>query len=108
MALNKALGYDFNTVEMAVRDGIPYAIDFCNPAPDADVKSVGQENFDWVVEHAAKMAVERAQAQNPDKDNLTWGAFVINSADAFVKRQEGKPAAALKGKKKSKPKSAKK
>ncbi len=30
------LGYDFNTVELAVRDGVPYAIDFCNPAPDAE------------------------------------------------------------------------
>src|ERR1700710_1176367 len=41
--LNKYLGYDFNTVEFAIRDGIPYAIDFCNPAPDAEVTSVGQE-----------------------------------------------------------------
>ena len=46
--LNKYLGYDFNTVEFAIRDGIPYAIDFCNPAPDAEVTSVGQDNFDWV------------------------------------------------------------
>ncbi len=49
LRLNTALGYDFNTVEFAVRDGIPYAIDFCNPAPDADINSVGQENFEWVV-----------------------------------------------------------
>ena len=77
--LCNALGYDFNTVEMAVRDGVPYAIDFCNPAPDADFKSVGQENFDWVVEHASKMAIERAQSHKPGKDNLTWGTFVKNS-----------------------------
>jgi len=88
LALNNALGYDFNTVEMAVRDGVPYAIDFCNPAPDADLKSVGQENFEWVVEHAAKMAIERAEAQRPGKDNLTWGTFVTNSAAAFVKENE--------------------
>ena len=50
LRLCDALGYDFNTVEFAVRDGIPYAIDFCNPAPDADLASVGQENFDWVME----------------------------------------------------------
>jgi len=49
LRLNKALGYDFNTVEFAVRDGVPIAIDFCNPAPDADVYSIGQENFEWVV-----------------------------------------------------------
>ncbi len=76
--LNEALGYDFNTVEFAIRDGVPYAIDFCNPAPDADVNSVGQDNFDWVVEHAAKMAIERAQAQNPGGMNLTWGDFIKN------------------------------
>ena len=57
--MNEALGYDFNTVEFAVKDGIPYAIDFCNPAPDADINSVGQANFDWIVENAAKYAIEK-------------------------------------------------
>jgi len=74
--LNQALGYDFNTVEFAVRDGVPYAIDFCNPAPDADRNSVGEENFEWVVETAANYAIERAEAQRPGKNNLTWGTFV--------------------------------
>jgi glutathione synthase/RimK-type ligase-like ATP-grasp enzyme len=74
--LNEALGYDFNTVEFAVRDGIPYAIDFCNPAPDADLNSVGEENFEWVVENAAELAIERARAFKKGKMNLTWGSFV--------------------------------
>lgn len=74
--LNKALGYDFNTVEFAVRDGIPYAIDFCNPAPDADINSVGQANFDWIVENAANLAIERAQAHKEGQMNLTWGTFI--------------------------------
>lgn len=80
LKLNHALGYDFNTVEFALRDGIPYAIDFCNPAPDADVHSVGQANFDWVVEAAANMAIERAKKAQGGKDNLTWGTFVQQSA----------------------------
>ncbi len=80
LRLNHALGYDFNTVEFAVRDGIPIAIDFCNPAPDADVYSVGQENFEWVVETAATYAIERAEANQPGKMNLTWGSFVRTSA----------------------------
>ena len=74
--MNQALGYDFNTVEFAVRAGVPYAIDFCNPAPDADVNSVGQDNFDWIVENAAVMAIERARANKPHQMNLTWGSFV--------------------------------
>jgi len=74
------LGYDFNTVELALRDGVPYAIDFCNPAPDAEVTSVGQENFDWVVETAATYAIEKAQEQDDKKDNLTWGEYIKRSA----------------------------
>ena len=60
LRINHFLGYDFNTVELALRDGIPYAIDFCNPAPDAEKTSVGEENFKWVVETAATYAIERA------------------------------------------------
>ncbi|MCF0058731.1 glutathione synthase [Dyadobacter sp. CY356] len=79
LKLNVALGYDFNTVEFAVRDGIPIAIDFCNPAPDADIYSVGNDNFEWVVEAAANMAIERAKNHKPGQTNLTWGTFVKDS-----------------------------
>jgi glutathione synthase/RimK-type ligase-like ATP-grasp enzyme len=76
MKLNRALGYDFNTVELAWRDGVPYAIDFCNPAPDAERSGVGEENFEWVVDTAAKYAIERAADQSSGKDNLIWGDFI--------------------------------
>ena len=80
LRLCKGLGYDFNTVEFAVRDGIPYAIDFGNPAPDAELTSVGAENFEWVVEEAAKMAIAAAKKQKPGKMNLTWGTFIKEAA----------------------------
>lgn len=79
LKLNRYLGYDLNTVELAVRDGVPYAIDFCNPAPDADYNSVGEENFEWIVDTMAKYAIERAEKQQPGVDNLTWGQFVLHS-----------------------------
>lgn len=82
LKLCKGLGYDFNTVELAIRDGEPYAIDFGNPAPDADFYSVGKDNFEWVVETAANYAIERAQAQKPGGINLTWGAFVTSAVRA--------------------------
>ncbi len=47
-------------MEFAVEDGVPYAIDFMNPAPDAALESVGRENFEWIVANVAQMAVERA------------------------------------------------
>jgi hypothetical protein len=60
LTLCNALGYDLNTVEFAVERGIPYAIDFMNPAPDADMKSVGESNFAWIVDAVAELAVRRA------------------------------------------------
>ena len=84
LALNVWLGYDFNTVEMAVRDGIPYAIDFCNPAPDADVNSIGEDNFGWIVEKAADMVIRKAKANVEGGDNLRWGRYVQKAAAAPV------------------------
>ncbi|HKI79814.1 MAG TPA: hypothetical protein VKA26_14835 [Ignavibacteriaceae bacterium] len=81
LTLNKGLGYDFNTVEFAIRSGVPYAIDFCNPAPDADLNSIGEINFEWIVEHAAIMAMNRAKNHKPGQNNLTWGDFITSYAN---------------------------
>ncbi|HTP79332.1 MAG TPA: hypothetical protein VMM57_02885 [Bacteroidota bacterium] len=88
LTLNQALGYDFNTVELAVREGVPYAIDFCNPAPDADLHSVGRDNFEWVVEAAARLAIRLAKAQKDNGNNLTWGSFVKSGAGRKLTNQK--------------------
>jgi hypothetical protein len=80
LQLVRALGYDMNSVEWAVRDGVPYAIDFCNPAPDADRHSVGEANFEWVLEHAADMLIRKAENHREGQNNLTWGEFVSSFA----------------------------
>ncbi len=81
LKINHALGYEFNTVEFAVRDGIPLAIDYCNPAPDADVNSVGEANFEWVVENAAEMAIEKALAHKSGKMHVKWGNFMKSALE---------------------------
>ncbi|HEX9349332.1 MAG TPA: hypothetical protein VF919_17300 [Gemmatimonadales bacterium] len=55
-----ALGYDMNSIEFAVKDGVPYAIDFMNPAPDFDINSLTAEYFDWVVQHMADLVIRLA------------------------------------------------
>jgi hypothetical protein len=55
-----------------VRDGIPYAIDFTNPAPDADVNSIGEANFRWIVNTMADMLVERVRAPRPFEITGSW------------------------------------
>jgi hypothetical protein len=75
LKLCRALGYDLNTVEFAVEGGIPYAIDFMNPAPDAGLESVGPDNFRWIVEAVADMAISRA-LQPASLPQYHWSQFL--------------------------------
>jgi hypothetical protein len=79
VALCEGLGYDMNTVEFAIRGGIPYAIDFMNAAPDADVYSVGQENFDWMVENMSDVLIEIVTSGKPLELTGNWPE-VMNTA----------------------------
>ena len=72
LKLVKALGYDMNTVEFAIRDGVPYAIDFMNPAPDMDINSLTPVYFDWVVQHMADMVIDLALNPRPQLLELKW------------------------------------
>jgi glutathione synthase/RimK-type ligase-like ATP-grasp enzyme len=76
LTLCRALGYDLNTVEFAVEGGIPYAIDFMNPAPDAEITSVGHDNFQWIVNAAAEMAVKKALRNEKPYDEMRWASFL--------------------------------
>lgn len=74
-SLCSALGYDMNTVEFAVRDGVPYAIDFMNSAPDLDVASLGEEHFNWVVEKMADLVIRKALAPRT-APRPEWGGLL--------------------------------
>jgi glutathione synthase/RimK-type ligase-like ATP-grasp enzyme len=80
LTLCRALGYDINTVELAVENGIPYAIDFLNPAPDADVHSVGEQNFEWVVENVAQLAINKARSNEQPQNQYHWSHFLSHAA----------------------------
>ncbi|HZU02682.1 MAG TPA: hypothetical protein VFA10_23640 [Ktedonobacteraceae bacterium] len=79
LKLVRALGYDMNSVEWAVRDGVPYAIDFMNPAPDMDIYSLTPFYFDWVVKHMADMAIRLAKQPRPQVQNLRWDTVLTAS-----------------------------
>jgi hypothetical protein len=90
LTLCRALGYDLNTVEFAVENGVPYAIDFMNPAPDADLHSVGKENFAWIVDAVAELAVMKARSAKPSVPEFHWSAYL--GASAQEPAQAGAPA----------------
>jgi hypothetical protein len=62
-------------MEWAVRDGVPYAIDFMNPAPDMDVNSLTPEYFQWTVQRMADMAIRLATAPRAPRSG-GWAAFL--------------------------------
>jgi hypothetical protein len=70
--INEALGYDLNTVEFAIKDGVPYAVDFTNPAPDADIWSVTEPYFNWVTDAVARMLVDYAKNSKPTSAYHRW------------------------------------
>jgi glutathione synthase/RimK-type ligase-like ATP-grasp enzyme len=76
LTICRALGYDMNTVEFACEKGIPYAIDFMNPAPDADVHSVGEENFRWMVNAMADLAIRKALTPAKPQAEYRWARFL--------------------------------
>jgi len=82
IALCEALGYDMNTVEFAVRDGVPYAIDFMNPAPDAERASVGEENFDWVVNNMADVLIDRCRNPRPFETTGVWPKTLVEGSSS--------------------------
>ena len=84
LMLCRALGYDLNTVEFAVEDGVPYAIDFMNPAPDAGLESVGPDNFEWIVSAVSAMAIDRA-LEPASAPRYQWSAFLDNRNPAALR-----------------------
>jgi glutathione synthase/RimK-type ligase-like ATP-grasp enzyme len=70
-----ALGYDINTVEFAIKDGVPYAIDFMNPAPDAELASVGEFYHSWIVGAVTDLVFKRL-AEPKETARYRWDALL--------------------------------
>ena len=89
LTLVRALGYDMNSMEWAVRDGVPYAIDFMNPAPDMDVYSLTPHYFDWAVSRMADLAIRLAKTKHPAREPRR-GEFLLGrrELDALVRQDK--------------------
>jgi hypothetical protein len=108
----KALGYDLNTVEFAIKDGIPYAIDFMNPAPDAELASVGEFNHNWIVGAITEFIFKKLETgfETPE---YRWTSMLNPGEKEAAKKPAAKTSSAKKtddkkpAEKKSKAKNAK-
>jgi hypothetical protein len=75
-----ALGYDLNTVEFAIKDGIPYAIDFMNPAPDAERASVGEKNHRWIVDNMTEFILRKLE-EGWEAPEYRWSSMLAQPYD---------------------------
>jgi hypothetical protein len=82
--LNTALGYEMNTIEFAVQDGVPYAIDFLNPAPDFERDRITPFYFEMAVQKMADLAIDRALNGQPQQSWPRWAEMVGLSSAAAV------------------------
>ena len=80
--LNTALGYEMNTIEFAVENGVPYAIDFLNPAPDFERDRITPHYFEIVVEKMARLVIDRALSGTPSQSWPRWAEMTGLSATA--------------------------
>lgn len=76
LKLNRALGYDMNAIEFALKEGVPYAIDFTNPAPDFDVNALTPYYFDWVVKTMADVAIDLAKGERRQLRDFNWSTLL--------------------------------
>lgn len=105
-----ALGYDLNTVEFAIKDGIPYAIDFMNPAPDAELASVGEANHRWIVDNMTDFILKKLK-DGWETPEYRWSAMLNpaeKAAAPVAKAAASKEKAAAPEKLKAKAKANKK
>lgn len=93
LTLNRALGYDINTVEFAIKDDVPYAIDFMNPAPDAELASVGQFYHEWLVKSVTDLVFRRLAEPRPEQQ-YRWDALLNPASSAGTGTQTLAAAAA--------------
>ena len=83
--INQALGYEMNTIEFAVKGGVPYAIDFLNPAPDFERDRITEFYFEHVVEKMARLVIDRALNGKASSPWPRWEEMLgIGAAAGFM------------------------
>ena len=93
--INQALGYEMNTIEFAIKDGVPYAIDFLNPAPDFERDRITEFYFKEVVERMARLVIDRALHGDPFYPWPRWEEMLgIGAASGFTGAPARKSAGA--------------
>ena len=62
-------------IQFAIKDGVPYAIDFMNPAPDAELASVGEFYHNWITNAVTDLVFKRV-TEKRERPRYRWDALL--------------------------------
>lgn len=86
--VSTALGFDFNALEIAVKNNSPIVMDFLNNAPNADINIIYENNFNWLVDKTAELLIEYAEKKYELPDIYTFSSLLKKKKT--VKKSENK------------------
>ncbi|MBX5481967.1 MAG: hypothetical protein IRZ16_09050 [Myxococcaceae bacterium] len=91
--LCQALGYDQNSVEFAIKDGVPYAIDFTNPAPDMYPHHIHADNYEWCLDTFSRFCIDVAREERTLPITYAWQQYLAHLSPIAASLKEAASAA---------------
>jgi hypothetical protein len=87
LTINSFFGWDFNSCEALLKDGVWHPIDFANPCPDSQVTSL-HVHFPWLVKAKIRWALFCAATKRKMRMTLDWQPYFEIAASARPYREK--------------------
>jgi len=87
LTINAFFGWDFNSCEALLRDGLWHPIDFANACPDSQVTSL-HYHFPWLIKANLRWAIFCAATRRRVRHNLDWEPWFEIAAEDLSYREK--------------------
>jgi len=87
LTINAFFGWDFNSCEALLRDGLWHPIDFANACPDSQVTSL-HYHFPWLITANLRWAIFCAATRRRVRHNLDWEPWFEIAAEDLSYREK--------------------